>query len=65
MTEISPSKFNLRNCTNGIDELVDSIKKNGILHPITVRIREKGFEIVAGNRKVLCLQEVRMEKDSL
>ncbi len=62
MTEIGSSKFNLRNGTNRIDELVDSIKKNGILHPITVRIREKGFEIVAGNRRYYACKKLGWRK---
>lgn len=51
MSDILPSKFNPRSGTNIVTELADSIGRNGILHPITVRICENGFEIVAGNRR--------------
>lgn len=34
-----------------IDELAASIKEHGIIQPIVVRKREKGFEIVAGERR--------------
>lgn len=34
-----------------IGELADSIKEHGIIQPIVVRKREKGYEIVAGERR--------------
>ena len=42
----------LRNTSNSIRELADSISKIGLLSPILVRITENGkFEVVAGNRR--------------
>ncbi len=36
---------------DALNELADSIKQNGILQPILVRKVEKGYEIVAGERR--------------
>jgi ParB family chromosome partitioning protein len=42
--------------------LADSIGRNGILHPITVRICERGFEIVAGNRRYYACKSLGWRK---
>jgi ParB family chromosome partitioning protein len=34
-----------------IDELASSIRQNGLLQPIIVRMQDNSFEIVAGNRR--------------
>lgn len=64
IAEISVSKFNARsyNSIDKIAELADSIRKNGILHPITVRIKELGFEIVAGNRRYSACKKLGWRK---
>ncbi|HPE15333.1 MAG TPA: ParB/RepB/Spo0J family partition protein [Oscillospiraceae bacterium] len=35
-----------------LSELADSIREHGILQPLTVRRREKGFELVSGERRL-------------
>ena len=52
-SKIHPSLANERkNKTEGIDDLLDSIKAQGLLHAITVRPDGSGdFEIVAGERR--------------
>lgn len=49
---VHPSPFNSRTKLEGIDTLVSSIRKNGLLQPIVVRIIEGGFEVVAGHRRL-------------
>jgi ParB family chromosome partitioning protein len=49
-----------------IDELADSIRKNGLLQPIIVRTKTKSqeifFEIVAGNRRYLACKSLGWRK---
>jgi ParB family chromosome partitioning protein len=35
-----------------LDELTESIRQHGILQPLTVRTREGGFELIAGERRL-------------
>jgi len=42
---------------DGIDELAESIKKQGLINPITVRPKGERFEVVAGHRRfAACIQ---------
>ena len=43
-----------------IDELAESIKKHGIINPITVRRLGNKYEIIAGERRFK-IQKVRMK----
>lgn len=43
-------------------ELVDSIRQNGLLHPIVVRIREDFFEVVAGCRRYNACRKLGLRK---
>lgn len=45
-----------------IEELVDSIRENGLLQPIVVRPKNEYFEIVAGNRRRRACQMLRWRK---
>lgn len=36
----------------GLQELADSIREYGILQPLTVRRRENGYELIAGERRL-------------
>ncbi len=51
--ELSPNRFQPRKIFDGKEQnnLVTSIKKNGILQPIVVRKAESGYEIIAGERR--------------
>jgi ParB family chromosome partitioning protein len=52
ISDITQSINPLRNSSESIQELSDSIGKIGLLSPILVRITESGkFELVAGNRR--------------
>ena len=51
--DITASIHQLRPALNDLDELVESIRKIGLLQPIVVRTNESNkFEVVAGNRRL-------------
>jgi ParB family chromosome partitioning protein len=53
ISDISHSQSIIRNYSDSILELADSITKIGLLSPILVRYTESGnFEVVAGNRRL-------------
>jgi ParB family chromosome partitioning protein len=47
---------------SGVEELVDSIRENGLLQPIVVRPKNDYFEIVAGNRRRMACEILRWRK---
>jgi ParB family chromosome partitioning protein len=51
--ELTPNRFQPRRDFNDEDQrkLIASIKKSGIIQPIIVRKSEKGYEIIAGERR--------------
>lgn len=49
-----PTSFN----SHDIDELASSIRNNGLLNPIIVRMNKEKFEIVAGNRRYLACKKL-------
>ncbi len=56
---IKPSRLNIRKELGDLDGLMASIKANGLLQPITVRIRSDYFEVVAGNRRLEACKRLR------
>lgn len=46
----------------GLDELADSIRRNGLLQPLVVRPAGSGWEIVAGERRFRALERLDWEK---
>ncbi|MEM3073124.1 MAG: ParB/RepB/Spo0J family partition protein [Nitrososphaerales archaeon] len=56
---IKPSKINIRKELGDINGLMASIKANGLLQPITVRICGEYFEVVAGNRRLEACKRLR------
>lgn len=49
---IDHSTWNAREIVSDNDSLVESIRVNGLLQPIVVRILNQRFEVVAGNRRL-------------
>ena len=49
---IDNSPWNARTLTVNLESLMESIRVNGLLQPIIVRIAKKRFEVVAGNRRL-------------
>lgn len=48
--------------SSGLDGLIESIKRRGLFHPITVRVKNGQFEIVAGNRRYLACKALGWRK---
>jgi ParB family transcriptional regulator, chromosome partitioning protein len=57
---LRPNRFQPRTAIDGagIEELARSIKSNGLIQPIVVRKAEKGYEIVAGERRWRAAQRI-------
>ncbi len=62
ISKIKYSSNPLRLQLSGIEELADSIRKNGLLQPIVVRPKDIHFEIVAGNRRREACKALRWKK---
>lgn len=56
VNKIHMSKRALRNPNTQIEYLKESIREKGILQPIIVRPDDGGYEIVAGNRRLMALK---------
>ena len=54
----------MRDSTNNIDDLAESIKQYGLLQPIIVRPMETGYEVVAGNRRLAAAKLLKVRKIS-
>tara|TARA_B100000780_G_C21119051_1_gene453092 strand:- start:389 stop:1264 length:876 start_codon:yes stop_codon:yes gene_type:complete len=65
ISNIARNRFQPRNYFDEkkIEELSQSIKKNGIIQPIAVRLDEKGeYEIIAGERRWLAAQKAGLHE---
>lgn len=62
--EIAPSPWQPRRVFDreGLRELADSIGRYGILQPLTVRRREGGYELVAGERRLRAARIAGLEE---
>jgi len=62
--EVFPNPFQPREKINreNLDKLKESISQQGIITPITVREKDKGYEIIAGERRWLSAKELHMNK---
>ena len=52
LADITPSPFQHRKKFHGIDELAESLKREGLIHPIVVREVADKFELVVGERRL-------------
>lgn len=64
VTEVQESKTNPRkNYDNAaLKELAESIKTHGIIQPLVVRAVKKGYELVAGSRRLRAAKEARLKE---
>ncbi|MDI6703686.1 MAG: ParB/RepB/Spo0J family partition protein [bacterium] len=62
--EVVQSKYRLRRGfdENALRELAASIEKKGIIQPIVVRKKEKGYELIIGERRLLAAKLNGLEK---
>lgn len=55
-----------RSHTSGVEddcnELVESIKEKGLLHPILVRPKDRYYEVVSGNRRFIAIKKIGLKK---
>ncbi len=58
---IKDNPYEPRKKIGEIDELISSIKENGLLEPIVVRRRENGYEIVCGGRRLNAAKKLGMK----
>ena len=62
--EIHPSPWQPRRLVpdDGIEELAQSIREKGILQPLMVRVKGKGYEIIVGERRWRAAQRAGLKK---
>ena len=62
LADLKPSKLNVRrHGPKEIDSLAASIAGLGLIHPLLVRARDDGFEVVAGQRRYLAMKKLNAE----
>jgi len=63
-TEIRPNPFQPRKefDEKALDELAESIKEHGVIQPLIVRKSIKGYELVAGERRLRASQKAGIQK---
>lgn len=61
--DISPSPYQPRTIFDEerIDELLQTIKTHGVIQPIVVRVRNGGYEIIAGERRWRAVKKLGLE----
>jgi ParB family transcriptional regulator, chromosome partitioning protein len=60
--KISPARHSLREVTNNLEELAESISQYGLLQPIVIRPKPSGYEVVAGNRRLAAAKLLKLRK---
>lgn len=61
---ITPNKYQPRKRfgEDKLKELMESIKEKGVIQPIVVRPTERGYELIAGERRLRAIRELGYEK---
>ncbi len=64
LARLKPSPLNARRHPGDLTELVESVRRNGILEPLLVRPapRGKGFEVIAGSRRLEAARRAGLRK---
>ena len=62
LIEPNPAQPRTRFPEENLEELAQSIRNNGIIQPIVVRIKNNGYEIVAGERRWRAAQRAGLQK---
>lgn len=67
LKNLKPSPANVRKhgAKDELDELVSSIRNLGVIQPLLVRPNCDGFEVVAGQRRMLACQKIEAEDGSI
>jgi len=56
--KISPNRQRKEFKLNEINELAESIRRNGLFHAITLRIEGEGYVLVSGERRLRAIQDI-------
>lgn len=56
------TRVSKKSIEEGIDELADSIERFGLLHPVTVFQEDDKYILVAGQRRLLAIQQLEWER---
>lgn len=59
--KLSPANVRKRGGKDELDELIASIRSLGVIQPLLVRPNGKGFEVIAGQRRMLACQALQAE----
>lgn len=62
VSKVRPNPFQPRETFDPIalEELKQSIAENGVIQPITVRISDNGYELIAGERRLRAVQQLEL-----
>ena len=62
--KISPCPFQCRYTYNikNMEQLIESIKQNGILQPLTATKTEDGYQLISGHRRLFAANILKLEK---
>lgn len=63
VSKVHPNPFQPRETFDqtALDELKQSIAENGVIQPITVRVVESGYELIAGERRLRAVQDLGLD----
>lgn len=61
VNKIEPNPYQPRRKFDDIDGLAQSIRRNGILQPLTVRRTESGYQLIAGERRLRAAKMLGLE----
>jgi ParB family chromosome partitioning protein len=64
LSKLKASPRSIREGIDGIEQLAESIKQNGLLQPIVVRPKADYFEIIAGHRRCCACKLLKLRKVS-
>jgi len=62
LIEVGPEQARTSKVEEGIDELTESIKRFGLLHPVTVFPKEGRYILVSGQRRLLAAKQLGWEE---
>ena len=62
--QISPCPYQCRYTYNieNMEQLIESIKQNGILQPLTATKTEDGYQLISGHRRLFAAKILKLEK---
>lgn len=64
VSKVHPNPFQPRETFDpvALDELKQSIAEKGVIQPISVRVAEAGYELIAGERRLRSVQDLGLER---